>query len=131
MGEVQMGAAIERWHEIVRTRDPRGLDTVLADDVVFHSPVVHTTQQGKAITTKYLTAALKVLGGPRFRYVEQWVEPSSAVLEFVTAIDGIEVNGVDIIGWNAEGKIDRFKVMVRPLKAIEAVRQRMAAELAG
>ena len=121
--------AIERWHEIVRARDPARLEALLAEDVVFLSPVVHTPQRGKAITTKYLAAALGVLGGPEFRYVEQWLSERSAVLEFTTAIDGIEVNGVDIIGWNAEGRIERFKVMVRPLKAIEAVRQRMAAAL--
>jgi SnoaL-like domain len=120
---------IERWHEIVREGDPARLETLLAEDVVFLSPVVHTPQRGKAITSKYLAAALAVLGGADFRYVEQWLSERSAVLEFTTSIDGIEVNGVDIIGWNAEGRIDRFKVMVRPLKAIEAVRQRMAAAL--
>ncbi len=122
--------ALAGWHEIVKTRDPGGLDALLADDVVFHSPVVHTPQRGKAITVKYLTAALAVLG-ENFRYVEEWTESNSAVLEFITAIDGVEVNGVDIIGWNAEGEIDRFKVMVRPLKAIQILQQRMAAALAG
>jgi hypothetical protein len=72
-----------------------------------------------------------VFGGPEFRYVEEWVRPNSAVLEFMTTIDGIEINGVDIIGWNARAEIDRFKVMVRPLKAVEALRMRMAAALAG
>ena len=126
-----MGVAIERWHDVVRSRDPSRLDALLAEDVVFLSPVVHTPQRGKAITTKYLGAAVAVLGGSDFRYVGQWMGPDSAVLEFVTTIDGIEVNGVDMIGWNAEGRIDRFKVMIRPLKAIEIVRQKMAAELAG
>ena len=124
-----MSEAIERWHAIARTRDPAGLDALLADEAVFLSPVVHTPQRGKAITTRYLAAALEVLGNSEFRYVEQWIGPSSAALEFTTAIDGVEVNGVDIIGWNAEGRIDRFKVMIRPLKAIEVVRQRMAAAL--
>jgi SnoaL-like domain len=122
-------APIERWHETARARDPARLEALLAEDVVFLSPVVHTPLRGKAITTKYLAAALAVLGGTDFRYVRQWVGETSAVLEFVTSIDGIEVNGVDIIGWNDEGRIDSFKVMVRPLKAIEAVRQRMAAAL--
>ena len=126
-----MGGTIERWHELVRARDPAGLDALLADDAVFFSPVVHTPRRGKANTTKYLAAALQALGNADFRYVEQWVGPSSAVLEFATVIDGIEVEGVDIVGWNAEGRIDRFKVMIRPLKAIEAVRQAMAAALAG
>ena len=123
--------AVERWHELARTRDTAGLDALLADDAVFFSPVVHTPQRGKAITARYLSAALQVLGNSNFRYVEQWVGPASAALEFATVIDGIEVEGVDIIGWNAEGRIDRFKVMIRPLKAIEVVRQRMAAALMG
>ena len=121
---------IERWRETAEARDPARLEGLLAKDVVFLSPVVHTPQRGKAITTKYLAAALAVLGGADFRYVGQWLGESSAVLEFTTSIDGVEVNGVDIIGWNAEGLIDSFKVMLRPLKAIEAVRQRMAAALA-
>src|SRR5580658_3938013 len=117
--------AIERWREIARSRDFAGLETLLADDVVFQSPVVHTPQRGKAITLKYLSAALAVLGGEAFRYVGEWLGESSAVLEFVTTLDGL-----DIIGWNAEGRIDRFKVMVRPLKAINALHQAMGAKLA-
>jgi hypothetical protein len=126
-----MSEAIERWRAIARTRSPAGLDALLAEEVVFLSPVVHTPQRGKAITTRYLAAALAVLGHSDFRYVEEWIGSSSAVLEFTTVIEGVEVNGVDIIGWNAEGRIDRFKVMIRPLKAIEAVRQKMAAALMG
>jgi hypothetical protein len=122
--------AVARWHKIVKSRDPAGLESLLADDVVFVSPVVHTPQRGKAITLKYLSAATVVLGGDQFRYVGEWFAENSAVLEFVTAIDGIEINGVDIIGWNADGEIDRFKVMVRPLKAINALHQTMGAKLA-
>ena len=125
-----MAKALAGWHEIVRTRNPDGLAALLAEDVVFQSPVVHTPQRGKAITIKYLTAALAVLG-EKFRYVEEWTGPESAALEFMTTIGGIEINGVDIIGWNAEGRIDRFKVMVRPLKAIQILHERMAAALAG
>ncbi len=121
---------IEQWRETAQARDPARLEALLAGDVVFLSPVVHTPQRGKAIATKYLAAALAVLGGSGFRYVGEWLGETSAVLEFVTSIDGIEVNGVDIIGWNDEGLIDSFKVMVRPLKAIDVVRQRMAAALA-
>ncbi len=122
-------APIERWHETAEARDPSRLEALLAEDVVFLSPVVHTPQRGKAITTKYLPAALAVLGGTDFRYVGQWIGERSAVLEFMTTIDGIEVNGVDIIGWNEAGLIDSFKVMARPLKGMEALRQRMAAAL--
>ena len=123
--------AIERWREIAKSRDAAALETLLADDVVFQSPVVHTPQRGKAITLKYLSAALAVPGCEAFRYVGEWLSESSAVLEFVTTLDGLEINGVDMIGWNAEGRIDRFKVMVRPLKAINALHQAMGAKLAG
>jgi hypothetical protein len=123
--------AIQRWHAIAAARDPAGLDDLLADEVVFYSPVVHTPQRGKAITLKYLTAALAVLGGESFRYGEQWIGANSAVLEFFATIDGVEVDGADFIGWNAADRIDRFKVMVRPLKAIQAVQQAMGARLAG
>jgi hypothetical protein len=124
-------AAIREWHDIVRTGDASRLDGLLAHDVVFMSPVVHTPQRGKDITAKYLGAAVAVLGGPQFRYVEEWIGQASAVLEFETTIEGIAINGVDIMHWNAAGRIDRFKVMVRPLKAIDVIRQRMAAALTG
>jgi SnoaL-like domain len=124
-------AAIERWKAIAKSRDPAGLEAFLADDVVFTSPVVHTPQRGKAITLKYLTAALAVFGGANFRYEDEWSGETSAVLEFFTEIDGVAVNGADFIGWNEAGQIDRFKVMVRPLKAMQAVHQAMGALLAG
>jgi len=123
--------AIERWKAIVKSRDAAGLEALLADDVVFISPVVHTPQRGKAITLKYLTAALAALGGEAFRYGEEWSGATSAVLEFFTVIDGVEINGADFIGWNEAGEIDRFKVMVRPLKAMQVIHQAMGARLAG
>lgn len=124
-------AAIENWHKVVKSRDPKGLDAILADDVVFQSPVVHKPQAGKAITTVYLTAAMHVLSNSdAFHYVGEWFGPTSAVLEFETVIDGIVINGIDMIGWNEAGKIDSFKVMVRPLKAINTLHALMGARLA-
>ena len=117
------------WHDIVRTRDAARLDALLAEDVVFHSPVVHTPQRGKAITSHYLRAALLVLNGAGFRYVREIVGERDALLEFVTELDGIQVNGVDLIRWNEYGQIVDFKVMVRPLKAINAVHQKMGEAL--
>jgi hypothetical protein len=122
--------AIARWHEIARRRDVAALDALLADDVVFLSPVVRTPQPGKALAKAYLGAALDALLDDSFRYVGQWFGPNSAVLEFVATIDGIEVNGADFIAWNGADQIVSVKVMIRPLKAIELVRQRMAAQLA-
>ena len=92
--------------------------TIYWQDAVFHSPIVHAPQRGKAVTTLYLTAAYHVLIASGFRYVRKVVSDTDAVLEFTAEIDGIHVNGVDMIHWNAEGKIDDFKVMIRPLKAV-------------
>lgn len=122
--------AIAGWHEFVRTRDPAVLHALLAEDAVFESPVVHTPQTGRPIVEKYLLAAMTVLGGDSFRYLGEWTAEDSAVLEFACEIDGIAINGVDMIAWNEAGKITRFKVMVRPLKAINLLHQMMGARLA-
>ena len=122
-------STLTRWHDLVRNRDPRRLADLLADDVVFHSPVVHTPQAGKAVTTQYLAAALRVFFNDSFRYVREVAGESDAVLEFEVEIDAIHVNGVDMIAWNAQGRITSFKVMIRPLKAINLIHQKMAAML--
>ena len=121
--------ALETWHRLVRTQDPSGLNALLADDAVFHSPVVHTPQRGKKLASGYLTAALHVFFNPTFRYVREIVGSFDAMLEFETEIDGIFVNGVDLIKWNESGQIVEFKVMLRPLKAINLIHQKMAAML--
>ena len=117
------------WHRLVRTQDPSGLNALLAEDAVFHSPVVHTPQRGRKLAAAYLSAAFHVFFNPSFRYVREIVGPSDAMLEFETEIDGIVVNGVDLIKWSAAGQIVEFKVMLRPLKAINLIHQRMAAML--
>lgn len=111
-------AVIEHWHRVVAERDMAGLDALLADDVVFHSPVVHTPQAGKGLTRMYLQAAMHVLGNDDFRYVGEWYAPRGAVLEFRTRLDDIEIDGIDMISWDDDGRITEFKVMVRPLKAV-------------
>ena len=135
---------LERWHRVIRDMSVEALDEVLADDVVFHSPIVHTPQEGRDLTRLYLMAAFNVLPGDasaqdasdestdskgEFKYVREVVGERDAVLEFVTKVDGIIVNGIDMIRWNDEGKIVDFKVMVRPLKAIQKLHAQMAAML--
>lgn len=122
--------ALAAWHQIVAARSPRGLAALLVDDVVFYSPIVHTPQVGKPITTQYLAAALHVFGNDTFRYVREVVGEHDAVLEFLVEIEGISVNGVDMIKWNDAGQIVEFKVMLRPLKAVNLIHQKMAAMLA-
>ena len=120
---------LEDWHRIARNRDSAGLFALLAEDVVFHSPVVHAPQEGRKLAAMYLSAAFQVFANPTFRYVREVVGESDAVLEFETEIDGVLVNGVDLIRWNDAGKIIDFKVMLRPLKAINLIHQKMAAML--
>ena len=120
---------LARWHRLVRARDAAGLDALLADDAVFHSPVVHAPQAGRKLVARYLGAAFHVFFNPTFRYVREIVGPSDAMLEFETVIDGVQVNGVDLIRWNDAGLIVDFKVMLRPLKAINLIHQRMGAML--
>ena len=120
---------LHTWHELVQTRNARDLSNLLADNVVFHSPVVHTPQVGKAITTQYLGAAFQVFFNETFRYVREVSGPSDAVLEFQVDIDGITVNGVDMLKWDAQGRIVDFKVLIRPLKAVNLIHQKMGAML--
>ena len=123
-------SALESWHHMVRTNDASGLRGLVAEDAVFHSPVVHSPQHGRKLTVMYLSAAFQVFFNPTFRYVREIVGASDAMLEFETEIDGILVNGVDIITWNDAGRIVAFKVMLRPLKAINVIHQKMGEMLA-
>ena len=121
--------ALTNWHDLVKSRHIKGIDSLLADDVVFHSPVVHTPQVGKAVTTQYLMTAFFVFFNESFHYVRELSSTHDAILEFQVEIDGIQVNGVDMLKWNDEGKITEFKVMIRPLKAINLIHEKMAAML--
>lgn len=121
--------AIDLWHAYVKSDDAKALYALLAEDAVFESPVVFTPQQGREITFKYLRGAAVVLNNPSFRYLGEWRAERSAVLEFACELNGVAVNGVDMIWWNEAGLITRFKVMIRPLKAINLVHQLMGAQL--
>ncbi|GAA1154282.1 nuclear transport factor 2 family protein [Nocardioides aquiterrae] len=121
-------APVAAWHAIAESRDPAGLDALLADDVVFRSPAVHTPQEGKALTTAYLSAAITVLG-PTLTYVREWYAADSAVLEFRAELDGRTVHGIDMLTWNADGQLTDFTVMVRPFKGLQKLMELMAAEL--
>jgi hypothetical protein len=125
---------IARWHRYMAGELPGGLDGLFADDVVFHSPVVYTPQRGKAVTTQYLAAASQALAGGEeghFRYTKEVLAGDTAVLEFETSVDGTYVNGVDIVRCDDTGRIVEFRVMIRPLQAIQAVHVQMGRQLAG
>lgn len=120
---------LQRWHGFIKSQDRDVLWDLLHPDVVFESPVVYTPQRGRDLTFKYLTSATKVLGGPTFSYTGEWTSAAGAVLEFTTDIAGITINGVDIICFNADDRITHFKVMVRPLKAINLLHRLMGEQL--
>jgi len=121
---------LENWHRVIDNGSKaEELAQILDENAVFHSPVVHTPQKGRPLVMAYLGAAGETLGNEQFRYVREVVDGDIAVLEFVSEIDGIHINGIDIITFNADGKIIDFKVMVRPLKAINKVWEMMARQL--
>ncbi len=124
-----MATALDSWHDIIRNGDASALDTLIADDAVFHSPVVHTPQVGKAIVVKYLTAAANVLLDESFKYLREMVDERQAMLEFQVTLDDIVINGVDHIRWNDNNQIIEFKVWVRPLKGMQKLHQAMAEQL--
>ncbi len=120
---------LDKWYAYLKSHDRAALWELLHPDAVFESPVVHTPQRGRDVTFKYLSSAEKVLGGPGFIYRAEWKSANGAVLEFENEIDGIRINGVDIITFDDAGRITNFKVMVRPLKAINLLHRLMAEQL--
>lgn len=121
--------AVRAWHAVAQSRDPALLADLLADDVEFRSPAVFRPQQGKALTTLYLTGAIAVLG-PSLRYIHQWHDESSAVLEFEAELDGVYLQGIDMLQWNDEDKLVSFTVMVRPMRGLEKLIELMSREVA-
>jgi hypothetical protein len=122
--------AVKTWHAVIESGDPALLDGLLADDVVFRSPAVFAPQEGKDLTVLYLRSAMAVLG-PSLRYIDQWYGPSSAVLEFEAELDGMYVQGVDMLRWNDEDRLVSVTVMVRPMRGLTKLVELMQRELTG
>lgn len=129
MAYKQTQNGLRLWHQLIANAQPQGLDALLDDRVVFHSPILHRPQEGKQLTQFYLTAAFNVLCNESFQYVREVISDNDAMLEFTVDLDGIHVNGVDMIRFDDAGKIIDFKVMLRPLKAIQTVQQKMLEQL--
>ena len=119
---------LERWHDIVESRDATRLPGIIAEGAVFKSPAVHTPQEGRELVTAYLAGALVVLG-PELTYHDEWVRERDAVLRFTSMVDGLQVEGVDMITWDDDGQIASFTVMIRPFKALQAVMAGMLEQL--
>jgi hypothetical protein len=119
---------LQRWHDLVDSRDATDLPRLIAEGAVFRSPAVHTPQEGRELVTAYLAGAIAVLG-PTLTYHDEWVRERDAVLRFTAEVDGLQVEGVDMIRWDDEGQIVEFTVMLRPFKALQAVMTRMLQQL--
>lgn len=121
---------IERWLGMIESGNTDELDDMLAEDAVFYSPAVFSPQRGRALAAAYLRAAERMFSGTNFHYVDTWFDSRSAVLEFAAEVDGLQVEGIDMIHWNDDGQITSFKVMIRPFKALQGVIGKMAELLA-
>lgn len=130
MDVVSTPPVIERWLRIIESGETADLDDMLDEDAVFYSPAVFAPQHGRATAAAYLRAAEQMFSGTGFHYVEKWFGDHSAVLHFAAVVDGLSVEGIDMIHWNDDGKITSFKVMIRPFKALQGVIARMAELLA-
>ena len=120
---------IDSWHTVFKSQELDKLDKIIADNAVFTSPVVFKPMEGKEITKMYLFAAGQSFNMDKFKYIREVHDGTNSVLEFEAFIDDISVNGVDMIKWNNEGKIVDFKVMIRPLKAVQKVQEKMIESL--
>ena len=135
--------AVNKWHDVMKsggTGAEDKLEELLHDDVIFYSPVVFTPQRGKEITKLYLSAASGVFSAEKtnngsdkknskFKYVKEIISGNSACLEFETEMNGIYINGIDLITWNEDNKITEFKVIVRPLQAVNTLHEMMGKML--
>ncbi len=122
---------VKHWHTLIEKNQPELLNLLLADDAVFHSPVLHTPQKGKALTKMYLSAAMHVFDGNGFHYKKEILQGNYAALEFEAEIDGVIINGVDIITCNDKSQVTEFKVMIRPAKGLQKLQEKMLALLQG
>ncbi len=117
--------AVNHWHTLIKKNEPGLLNLLLAEDAVFHSPVLHTPQKGKALTKMYLSAAMHVFDGSGFHYNKEIMQDKQAALEFEAEIDGVIINGVDIITCNEKSQITEFKVMIRPAQGLQKMQEKM------
>jgi hypothetical protein len=120
---------IKEWHEIVKSGKTENLSSIIDSDCIFYSPVVFTPQKGKELTIKYLSAAALVFGDDSFKYIKEIINEKNACLEFGLKLNGIEINGVDLISWNDRNKISEFKVLIRPLKGVQLIHELMGGTL--
>ncbi|MDA9109384.1 nuclear transport factor 2 family protein [Woeseiaceae bacterium] len=120
---------IKKWHQVVQEKNFELLESILDDSVVFYSPVVFTPQKGKKITLMYLSSVAMVFNVDSFSYTHEVIDGNMASLEFELELEGIHINGLDLITWNKDQKITEFKVFIRPLQGLNALHKMMGKAL--
>ncbi len=111
----------------VEAEDPEALTEALAEDVVFRSPVVFKAYEGKAIVSTILTeGAMKVFED--FRYVNRFEDGDAAALIFKARVGDRELDGLDLLRFDADGKVAELLVMVRPMSGLNALAEAMGRE---
>lgn len=121
--EDKFRAGIAQWHAFFQTQDDAIFADLVADDVIFRSPFLWKPKHGKNTLRIVLSAAAQVFED--FAYHRELTDGSSVVLEFSAHVGAIELKGIDLIRFNADGKIIEFEVMVRPFKGLQALAEAM------
>lgn len=122
--------ALEKWHQMINTGDLANLNDLLAEDVVFRSPVAYKPYERKQVVFFILTNVIQVF--ENFTYHREFYTEDGAnvVLEFSADVSGKSLKGIDMIRFNAQGKIIDFEVMIRPMSGLAALAEQMGARFA-
>ncbi|MCC5812214.1 MAG: nuclear transport factor 2 family protein [Ectothiorhodospiraceae bacterium] len=121
---------LETWHRLLEHNAMEELDPLLSDDIVFRSPVAHTPYPGRDAIKLVLKTVNTVF--ENFRYHRFFVsdDGNSAILEFSAEVTGKKLKGIDMLRFDAEGRISEFEVMARPLSGVQALSEEMGKRLA-
>jgi SnoaL-like protein len=122
-------AFLARWHRVVAEKDLAGLAALLADDVALGAPPYWSRLEGKTIVQKLLGVIVETIEG--FTYHRQWTNGRELALEFRGRVGGLELQGIDLITLDDAGRIAQLDVMIRPINALLALRDRVAERMAG
>ena len=120
---------LDTWHDFVKNKNYENISDFIDENATLYSPIVFTPVKGSFMVGMYLMAASEIIANGKFKYVREVVDSNNAILEFETEINGIIVEGVDMIKFTKEGKLKEIKVMVRPLQAVNVVHEKMGEYL--
>jgi len=121
-------AFLERWHHVVRTRDRAAVADLLADAITLGAPPYWEKLEGKPLVHHLLGIIIETID--EFTYHREWIAGSELALEFRGRVGRRELQGIDLITLDDAGRIRNLDVMIRPLNALEALRDRVAPRMA-